>query len=331
MLDCFDGVTGLAKACGDPYAVSPVLPLESFGIDETMVGQFIQAEDTVASLIRDSEARARALMQTDVLTRSAKRIIPRTFLHAERVGEPDGHQTQVSGQSGMHGILIEVNHRNSNTKLTLTGLKFYADVTETVTVTVFDLNDGAEVGSFEIAAQAGKIASSAGIVTIQLARRSGSFFIAHDRTSWRTQKIGSGCSNCTGGAYKYGGVRVTGASLADSAAMIKSNLRTSASTGGLSVVVDCACDHGQYLCESRDLIIVPYVTKVAEMVIRRGIEAVSRINSQRLNLDILNDRADRLADEYVSAMNGLNVGAFMPGDDICFSCIRYSKVITSAP
>jgi hypothetical protein len=88
-LDCFDGLTGLANTC-DAYAVSPVVPLESFGIDETLIGQFIGPEDTVASFLQGAEQQARLTIKSDVLSRYAARVIPRTFLHAQRVGEPDG-------------------------------------------------------------------------------------------------------------------------------------------------------------------------------------------------------------------------------------------------
>lgn len=329
-LDCFDGLTGLANTC-DAYAASPVVPLESFGIDETLIGQFIGPEDTVASFLQGAEQQARLTIKSDVLSRYAARVIPRTFLHAQRVGEPDGHQTLVSGATGLNGILVEVNQHAANTRLALTGWRFYAATTEAVTFTVYDLADGSVVDTVVIDAVANTLSSVGTLVTIPLPRRTGRFFIAHDRPDWRVQQVGSGCSSCTGGAYKYGGVMVTGASLPASASMVRSNLRTSAKTGGLSVVVDVACDHAQYLCEARDMLAGPYVSKVVEMILRRGINAVDRLNSQRINLDLLNERADRAGEEYTSAMTNLMGGMALPCDDICFTCAQYARVVTSAP
>lgn len=330
MLDCFDGLTGLASTC-DAYAVSPVVPLESFGIDETLIGQFIGPEDTVASFLWGAEQQARLTIKGDVLSRYAARVIPRTFLHAQRVGEPDGHQTLVTGATGLSGILVEVNQHQANTRLALTGWRFYAAATEAVTVTIYDLADGSAVDAIVIDAVADILNSSPAIVTIPLPRRTGRFFIAHDRPTWRVQQVGTGCSSCTGGAYKYGGVTVTGASLPASAPMMRSNLRTSSKTGGLSVVVDVACDHGQYLCESRDMLAGPYVSKVIEVLLRRGINAVDRINSQRINLELLTERADRAGEEYAAAMTNLMGGMVLPCDDICFTCVKYARVVTSAP
>ena len=133
MLDCFDGLTGLANTC-DTYATSPVVPLESFGINETLISQFIGPEDTVASFLSGAEKQARLTIKSDVLSRYASRVIPRTFLHAQRVGEPDGHQTLVTGATGLNGILVEVNQRAGNVRLALTGWRFYAAATGAVTV-----------------------------------------------------------------------------------------------------------------------------------------------------------------------------------------------------
>jgi len=331
MLDCFDGIVGLAHACESEYSVIPAVPLESFGIDETMIAQFIGAEDTVASLVHDAQQHARMIIQGDVLSRYAARIIPRTFLHAQRVGEPDGQQTLVNGATGLAGILVEVRQPHSNTRLTLSGLRFYAAATETVTVTVYDLSDGSAVDTFTVGAVADTITASPDTITIELPRRTGSFFIAHDRPTWRVQRIGSGCASCTGGRLSHGGVIVTGATLPASASMVRSNLRTTAFTGGLSVIVDVACDHAQYLCEHRSLLASPYAMKVAEIILRRGINAVERINSQRINLDLLKERADRTAEEYAAAMNNLLQHMVLPGDDVCFTCVRYSRVVTAAP
>jgi hypothetical protein len=226
---------------------------------------------------------------------------------------------------------VEVNQHAANTRLALTGWRFYAATTEAVTFTVYDLADGSVVDTVVIDAVANTLSSVGTLVTIPLPRRTGRFFIAHDRPDWRVQQVGSGCSSCTGGAYKYGGVMVTGASLPASASMVRSNLRTSAKTGGLSVVVDVACDHAQYLCEARDMLAGPYVSKVVEMILRRGINAVDRLNSQRINLDLLNERADRAGEEYTSAMTNLMGGMALPCDDICFTCAQYARVVTSAP
>ena len=330
MLDCFDGLTGLANTC-DTYATSPVVPLESFGINETLISQFIGPEDTVASFLSGAEKQARLTIKSDVLSRYASRVIPRTFLHAQRVGEPDGHQTLVTGATGLNGILVEVNQRAGNVRLALTGWRFYAAATGAVTVTVYDLADGSVAGTVVVEAVAGTISGSSAIVTIPLPRRMGRFFIAHDRTTWRVQQVSAGCSSCTGGAYRYGGVMVTGASLPAATAMVRSNLRTGAKTGGLSVVVDVACDHGQYLCESRDMLAGPYVSKVIEVLLRRGINAVERINSHRINLELLKERADRAGEEYAAAMDNLMGGMVLPCDDVCFTCARYARVVTSAP
>jgi hypothetical protein len=331
MLSCFDGITGLAHACASEYAVSPAVPLESFGVDETMIAQFTGAEDTVASIIYDAEQLARITLQTDVLSRYASRIIPRTFLHAQRIGEPDEHQTLVTGATGRHGVVVEVHQPRSNTRLTLGGLRFYGAVTEVVTITIYDLSDGSVVDTVELNAEADQIVTAADQITIELPRRSGAFFIAHDLPSWRVQRIGSGCSSCVGGRFIYGGVIIGGASLPNSAQMVSSNLRRSSFTGGLSLVADVACDHGQYLCEHRSFMQYSYAMKVAENILRRGIYAVDRINTQRINLDLLKERADRLAEQYAAAMSNLLQGMTLPGDDICFSCARYSRVVTSAP
>lgn len=331
MLTCFDGLVGLAHACNNEYAASPTVPLESFGIDETMIAQFTGSEDTVASIIRDAEQRARAIMQKDVLSYYAPRIIPHTFLRSQRAGEPDGMQTLVSDGEGLNGILVEVRQLRTNVRITLSGLRFYAAATEDVEFNVYDLNDGSIVGTFMLSATQDAISTSSDVVTIELQRSSGSFFIAHALSTWRVQRIGSGCASCKGGKMSHGGVTISGASLGASSGMIRSNLRIKPATGGMSINVDVACDHGQFLCEGVSLWATPYATKVAELIMRRGIYAVERINSQRINLELLRERADGAAEEYAGSMSNLLGRVVVNGDDVCLSCVRYTRVVTSAP
>lgn len=319
-LDCLQGLTGLSGACNAPEGL--VVPLEVYGLNETVIGQFLGPEDSVASLVSQCEQQARAIIASDVLTRFAGRIIPRTMMHAERAGEPDEHQTLETGLTGLGGILVEVSHPRSNVKLLLSGFRFFAGDDTTAQVSITDLSDGTLVYSpFAITGSAHQINGSTEVVEIPLPRRSGAYLIHTDATSCHTMQVLGGCGTCSGGVRRHGGVSYTGARLPAGAPMMRSNLRTSTNTSGLSAVVDVVCDHAQVLCELKTIIAPAYAAKVAEVILRRGVYAVDRINSQRIDVDALKERADRAGKEYAEMLTNALNGAVLQPDDLCLSCV----------
>lgn len=326
MLDCFDGLISLDRTCA---AGSGSVSLQSQGIDETLIGKFTGPEDTVQSLLADCEEQARMTIAHDVLTYYADRIIPRTFVDRKGIGEADERQVLDSG-TGIGGMLVEVNQPGSNAVIRIGSLGLYANTTGPVTITIYDLEDGSVVTTHTIEAEAGRSITEQVQITLPAYRKRKAYFITHDLEDWYRVGLHGSCGNCHGG-FDHGGVKVNGARLADGLQVKRSNLRLSTQTSGLSVVLTVECDHSRMLCEVKGALTLPYVLKVAECILRRGVDAVERMNSQRLDLDLLKERANRKGAEYAAAMENTVGKMRMPNDPMCFVCRSYSFVSTSQP
>lgn len=326
MLSCFDGLVSLDRTC---TAGSGVVSLQSQGIDQSLIAQFTGKEDTAASLLADCEEHARLVLSHDVLTYFQDRIIPRTFIDRKHVGEPNERQEVQTG-TGIGGILVEIDQPKANTVLRIASLGLYATTTGDVTITIYDLEDGSVAATYTMAVTAGRSITEGVQIVLPAYRERKAYFITHDLTEWYRTDLGHSCASC-GVGYEHGGVRLTGARLPDGMPVKKMNLRQSSLTSGLSAVISVECAHTQLLCEVKNAMALPYVLKVAETIIRRGVDAVDRLNSQRLDLDLLRSRADRLGAEYAAAMQN-SVGRMMlPGDNLCYTCRATSRSFISLP
>lgn len=321
MLDCFDGLIVLDKTCA---AGSGYMTLQSLdGINETMLANLTGPEDTVASMVDECEQWARAELRNDVVAYFANRINPRTFIDRKHVGDPDEDQELMTGNTGIGGILIEINQPRSNSVLRLGALGLYAATTGTVTITMYDLEDGSIAATYDLEVEAGKSITEDVQIVLPAYRKRKAYFLAHDLTSfYRTWSNEHGsCGTCSQG-YRHGGVTINGARLADGLAKKRTNLRITSDTSGLMAVVTVGCDHGQMLCEVRNAIAMPYLYKVGEGLMRRGIHAVERMNSQRLNIELLKERAAFYAEKYAEQLNRTLGKMRIPDDPMCFTCVK---------
>jgi len=316
-LDCFDGLVGLGSSCGSS---PPLLPLEARGVDESLLTAFTGKETDVQTLIHYAEMQARHEIAARVITHYSRRILPVTFLHRRRVGEPNKSHLPESN-TGINGILIEVNQPRANTSLILTGWQYFAFGAQSATISIYDLADGTLLNKTVVMPSAtDAIANNEAVITIPIRRRLGRFLVTHDQAQWRKMVIGAGCTSCTGSSINFGGVKISGAHLPQGASINRSNVRSTSSTAGLSLIASLVCDHTQLLCEYRDLFAPAYAAKVAQILFQRGLEAVDRLNSHTINREALEERRDIAMADYQAQMNGLLSHLHIPGDDVCFTC-----------
>lgn len=299
------------------------------GMSETMLKDMTSGEETVGSMVAQCEQWARATMHNDVLTHMAQRIIGRTFIDRQHIGEPDEDQSLSSG-TGIGGILVEIDQQKSNAVLRIGALGLYADFTGDVEITVYDLEDGSTAATYTITVVAGVSLTEDVQIVLPAYRKKKAYWITHDLTSYYKTWTSSSCGSCTMGYY-HGGVRVNGARLAAGLTKKKSNLRMSSETSGLMAVITVECDHAQMLCELRNSLALPYLYKVGEALMRRGIHAVTRMNSERLNMDLLKEKAAYYSEAYSSQM-GKTLGKMrLPDDPMCFTCQQNTKTVISIP
>ncbi len=329
MLDCFDGLISLDGTCSAGTGLMSLQTLD--GMSETLLKDITGPEDTVASMVAQCENWARVNMHNDVLTHLANRIIGRTFVDRKLIGDPDEEQTIMS-DTGIGGILVEIDQPRSNAVMRLGSLGLFANFTGDVTITIYDLEDGSTAATYVLSVVAGESISEDVQIALPAHRKRKAYFITHDLTSfYRVWTREGGCSSCSGSGYEYGGVRINGARLATGLSKKKSNLRLTSDTSGLSVLVTVECDHAQLLCEVRNTLAFAYLNKVGEALMRRGILAFGRMNSTRLNLEQLEKSASVYGATYSGQMDKLLKNMRIPDDKMCFTCNSSTKTVISIP
>jgi hypothetical protein len=332
MLDCFTGLITMDATCdgGDPG----VLTLQSIGIDESLLADITGREDTPASVLANAEKYARAIMHNDVVTHFAPRMIRRTFLDRVLVGQADDRQTLESG-TGIGGIVIEIGRnqtwQKSNVVLRIGSMGMWSDVTGPATITIYDLDDSSVVATRTIDLIAGRNIVEGVQIALPAYRRRKSYYITHSLPNWyRTTTEASGCTTCVKGQLGSD-VQVWGGRIAPALPVKRSNIQRSSNTSGLSVLVTLECAHAQLLCEVKDVLALPYLLKVGEAIMQRGIQGYTRLNSTRLNLENLQERADRYGQQYVAAMENVLGRMRLPEDHKCFACTTPLRSTISLP
>ena len=332
MLNCFDGLITLDATCvgGD----SGTMTLQAIGIDETLLADITGREDTTASVLANAEQYARAVMYNDVVTHFGSRMIRRTFLDRVHIGKADDRQTLETG-AGIGGIVIEIGRnrtwQKSNVVLRLGSLGLWSNVTGTTTITVYDLDDSSIVATHDIDLIAGRNIMDGVQIALPAYRQRKSYYITHTLGAWyRTTTEASGCTTCVKGELGSD-VQVWGGRIAPALPVTRANIQRGSGTSGLSVLMTLECAHAQMLCEVKDVMALPYLYKVGEAMMQRGIQSYNRLNSTRINLENLQDRADRYGQQYVAAMNNTLGRMRLPDDHRCFACHTPARSTVSLP
>lgn len=329
MLDCFDGILWDRATCAP---TSGQVSLQAVGLDRTLIGKLVGPEDSIESMVEACEEHARAVMVNDVITHFAKSVVPFTFLDRRAIGTPCDPKA-LKTDTGIGGVVIEVNQPRSNVVLTIANLGIFADVTGPVVVKVYDLDDGAEVATQTVEAIAGAVSVTGVQIELKASRRRRAFFVTTDQLSFYCTDVTPGstaCGSC-GDGYTNGGVTLKGGRLPDGVPPLRANVRTVSHTSGVMVTVTAACDHAALLCESKNVLALPYAYKVAEAIMARGASSMSRINDQTIDRDQLRDRADRYGAQYAAAMSNVVANMRPPEDSMCFVCATPTRNVIAIP
>lgn len=331
MLECLDDIVVLRNTCaGDP--ASGVISLNALGITEEFLGSITDGEQTPEQLLADIRSHARPYIYNDAINALNASVVTSTLLDNKRIGHPSEVDGLISADVNTRGgILLEINHPGSNTVVRITEARFYGNVDGPVVFTVYDLFDGSTVEAFTITAVAGKGTAIPLNLSLPAYRERKRYLISHDQQTFRElyPTGDASCrSGCTDEAFHLSGVYATGARISTASSMRNSNVQRTGQTSGLSIIASLACDHGQWLCENRAIMALPYLNLLGIGVMRAALAQVERMNNTTYNREVLENRAKEYAEEYKqtmeTAVKNLPVGI----DPVCFSCrqVTYNRV-----
>lgn len=331
-MGCLSDMVSFRAICGGSSAT---VDLGSLGISAKEIRDYISADyASEAAFIEDRKAWAETQMTREVLSRYSSRIVPKIFSERGRIGEPDEAQGLLSATANTKGgILLEVNAPHSNARIDISSIDVWSDVGGDVVVTFYDLSDGSVVTTTTVDTTADEITTKAVNISLPVYRKKARYLVSTELPSYYTMWThGGGCASCGSKGYAMGNLRAYGARIADSAAMTYSNLETQNHNSGLSVVATVVCDHAAWLCEIKELAVVPYAFKVAEELVAFGLGNEDRFNSRKgMNDDALAQRATMFNEKYNAAMRDMLQHMPAPSDTLCFNCSGVSRQVIALP
>ena len=329
-MGCLDNLIALDGSCA---AGTGRVYLKSIGIHESELVQYLaQEEQDVPEMLSNIAPAATAQLQTDVMASIAGRIMPKTFIDRDRIGQPNHNREAISATASTdHGLVVDVFAPRSNIKIQISELAVWSQSTGTVTLTLRDVTDGKVLGTETISAVAGQVTRKDVDIVLQGLRRRTRVLITSDMAGWYKCDTHEGCGPCTGGVYSHGVLTAYGASIGQATTLTYSNLARSGETGGISAVVTVVCDHTAYLCEVKEALAMPLLYLQGAMLMQRGLDNVERMNTRTINAEVLQDRLARYLSQYRAALEQLVGNMPLPNDDMCYVCNRQSRVAVVVP
>lgn len=331
-MGCLSDMVGFRSICGGETAT---IDLSSLGITSKEIGDYMSADyASKAEFIESRKAWAEQVITGEVLSKYTSRIVPKTFASRGRIGERDESQGLLTATvNTIGGVMLEVNSPHANTRIDISSIDIWSDVGGEVTVTIYDLSDGTVARTLTLDTTADEVSTNAVSVQLPVYRRKARYFITTALPSYYTMWThGGGCASCGSNGYAQGNLTARGARIAESAAMNYANLETQAHNSGLSVTAAVICDHAAWMCEIKELAVVPYAFKVAEEIVAFGLGNEDAFNARKgQNDDALAQRATMFNSKYNAAMDRLFQNMPAPSDSLCFDCSKVTRHVIVTP
>lgn len=327
-----DELIGIDKVCG---ATNGVAYLGDIGMTEKEFSDYMSADDKdVPAFLAQRASHAARYVTSDVLNHYRSVIRPRTFIDRATIGEPDDRQELITADAGtINGMVLEVDARKSNVKLSISKLSIWTDTSSAFVVTIRDLADGSTVTTASLTAPTANVVTYYDqSIEIPIRRRKAKFLITHSLPTYYRTNAGKGsCSTCRGSSYKHSILEAYGASIASAGPFIRTSVESENHTAGLGLTVTVECDHAAWLCEHKSMMTLPMLYKIAADSKAIGSRNMDRLNNRTIDRDRLIRESNDMNREYAKLMDEVWKNIPLPSDRECFVCNSQTKVIVGIP
>ena len=256
-----------------------------------------------------------------------------TILESNTVGKYRQNKPVLNANAAIErGLYLDIND-STYLSLKVTSISLMAQTTGDVTVNVYDLIQGKLIDSIVIACVAGEISTtSVNKAYPNNGQRYQLAFLYDGATgSYVNDYNTSKCLGCTP-SWNVGNCKWSGASIADGATKIRSNLSTGGGNGanGLSITYTVDCDVSSMVCQIKSRLAFPLLYKTAVLV-ADSYKLTPRINS---TVKIPNVSTDEwrvwAVGEYEKVMDNIIQGIQLP-NTACFKCIQRVNQVAVLP
>lgn len=325
---CFQDIVSIKGGCGDIASTSG-LYANQVDITPDFIGEIITKNYKDAKDFFDQKKEfVISNVVEEVITACSFKLRTPTLLNEFRVGQFQDNLKMVAGDGALKGINIDLCNSESYLNVFVNEISLQLDYTGNVDVLVYDLMQDKLLDTITIACVAGEVSTVYPSKEYYSAKRKLNLAFVYDSTGIganTTYLTGSGCSTCgTINSTVSNSVASFNAVKIDAGAQkIKSNLKTSGETGGMSIVHSVQCNRYAWLCQFSNMLALPILYRLGEEIMNFAINISpnDRVNTTTtLNKEELENRRAFYASKYTQALNNLISNIKTPDDSRCFEC-----------
>lgn len=329
-MSCFDNIITVKGGCSDVAPLSGYYINDLVSLDElnSFVGSdYVDGEALGISKIQFAINQISGL----VYNHFSNKFKANSLLDGMRIGFPSDNMVLKSGIANTYkGINTELSNSLSFLDEHISSISLQVDVTQNVSVLVYNLLTGLLLDTIVVPTIAGKIVTVAVGKKYESDRRKLNLSFVYDSTGINsyttTINNTNGCSSCGGNQYSNSHLSYRGISIPTASQMIKSNLNTIGDTGGLSIVYSVSCNHKEWLCTFANLLSLPILYKAGAEIMEYARLQSKRVNSNTfIDLEKLKERQDLYELKYRELMDGILQNLKLPTDSLCYECNPRSR------
>lgn len=335
MAECFDSFLSFRDRC-DAQVPTSGQYTDQLGLHRTEIEKYMQLPYASAEAFFD-EMFGAAL--NDVVAKINAKFMPKfkapSIIDADRLGHIlDNIQTETDSTGKMRGIEIEILNESAPLRLNISELSLFVDLSMTVPVYVYDLQQNKLIDTISITTVANENTTIYPLRSYRVNRRTMNIAFIYDVSlldQYKTQLEGRGCGTCN--PYnKYtrvnSWVNARGIEFNSSDTKIVENASSSSFTAGMSLVYSLTCNHRDWICDHQAVLALALNHKTVSTILNYGY-----MNSDRKNMKTIEDveklkkRIDFHEFHYLEIMDNVLRVMKPPKDKICFECNDRVKVV----
>lgn len=326
-MDCFSSLIGMKGICDNNTAT---YYLDQCGITEEILVKSNYTHDDPNQLLLNKISEATTMVARQVKNASISKMTMNSNLANDRIGHPERTLTTVAAKTGYDaGAYLEIARDIDYVSVNIDSISLFVNTTGNVDVEIYDLTEGRLVQTVTVAALSGEMVYKDVNATFRAQKRNLALAFLYD-SSFSSNKTTptanrQGCGSCNTRALRQNRYSlVSGAKFADGEAKTLSNIIYEDDTAGVSVTYTIDCDYDQWICKSRELLLLACLYYTAYHIAEYALRS-DRLNSVELDYrPILEHIRDTNLDNYNTEFNSLLGGMKIPANSDCFVCKRQS-------
>lgn len=339
MATCFDNIISFKGKCDDTTPTSG-LWLDQIGLHKTEIEQYLQEPYSNADqFFDDIKSYAITYIKNKVYSNFTNRYKATSIVNEGRIGHVLDNMTSYAATlNTMRGVNLELCNHVSPLEIFISEVSLFIDVTATVTVQVWDLNQNKQLDTFTISTTANQISTAYPALRYTSNREKLNIALIYDVTlydQYAYSLSGGGCASCrpnSGYTTLNNWVRARAVEYTTAEDKTMANATGINHTGGMSLVYSVNCNHQDWLCAHSRLLAPAILNKTAAMILDYGLKSSQRQTSRNLAVpELIQKRIDAYEFAYRETMDMILKNILPPNDPVCYDCNNRIKSVMTLP